>query len=85
MFPKVAGIRVITGRYPPGLLTNTDLEDFIEARVETLNVLNKLSEKDWQRSGRHAIFGPITLREQMAFTTEHDRVHLRQVYKELRG
>jgi small subunit ribosomal protein S2 len=33
MFSKVTGIRVITGRYPPGLLTNTDLEDFIEAKL----------------------------------------------------
>jgi small subunit ribosomal protein S2 len=33
MFSKVTGIRVITGRYPPGLLTNTDLEDFMESKV----------------------------------------------------
>jgi small subunit ribosomal protein S2 len=33
MFSKVTGVRVITGRYPPGLLTNTDLEDFIEAKL----------------------------------------------------
>jgi len=33
MFSKVTGIRAITGRYPPGLLTNTDLEDFIEAKL----------------------------------------------------
>ncbi len=33
MFSKVTGVRVITGRYPPGLLTNTDLEDFMESKV----------------------------------------------------
>ena len=33
LFSKLTGIRVITGRYPPGLLTNTDLEDFIEAKL----------------------------------------------------
>ncbi len=33
LFSKLTGIRVITGRYPPGLLTNADLEDFIEAKL----------------------------------------------------
>lgn len=33
MFSKVTGVRVIIGRYPPGLLTNTDLEDFMESKV----------------------------------------------------
>lgn len=61
------------------------LRAFVTARMETLDALNNLTDEDWQRSGRHAIFGPITLREQMAFMAEHDRVHLRQVYKLLRG
>jgi small subunit ribosomal protein S2 len=33
LFSKLTGIRVITGRYPPGLLTNADLEDFEEAKL----------------------------------------------------
>jgi small subunit ribosomal protein S2 len=33
LFSKLTGIRVITGRYPPGLLTNADLDDFIEAKL----------------------------------------------------
>ena len=33
LFSKATGINVITGRYPPGLLTNADLEDFIEAKL----------------------------------------------------
>ncbi len=59
------------------------LQDFVAARVKTLGALKNLSDEDWHRSGRHAIFGPITLQEQMAFMAEHDRVHLRQVYKRL--
>ncbi len=59
------------------------LQEFIAARVKTLGALRSLKDEDWQRTGRHAIFGPITLQEQMAFMAEHDRVHLRQVYKEL--
>ncbi len=33
MFSKFTGIRVITGRYPPGLLTNPNLENFTEAKL----------------------------------------------------
>ena len=33
LFSKSTGINVIIGRYPPGLLTNADLEDFIEAKL----------------------------------------------------
>ena len=30
---KLTGIQVITGRYPPGILTNSNLETFIEPRI----------------------------------------------------
>lgn len=33
MFEKVTGARVVAGRYPPGILTNSNLENFIEAKV----------------------------------------------------
>ncbi len=33
MFSKVTGVRVFPGRYPPGILTNTNLDNFIEAKV----------------------------------------------------
>ena len=33
MFAKATGIRVFTERYPPGILTNQNLEDFIEAKI----------------------------------------------------
>ena len=32
-FGKVTGIRTIMGRYPPGILTNTALEQFTEAKI----------------------------------------------------
>ena len=60
------------------------LRDFIAARLETIAALEKLSAEDWQRAGRHAIFGPITLLEQLGFVAEHDRVHIRQIYGVLR-
>jgi len=33
LFDKLAGIRVFAGRYPPGILTNPNLERYIEAKV----------------------------------------------------
>lgn len=33
MFGKLTGIRVMAGRYPPGLLTNSDLDTFAEAKL----------------------------------------------------
>ena len=56
------------------------LAEFVAARMETLAVLASLDDVAWQRSGRHAIFGPVTLEEQLGFVAEHDRVHIRQVY-----
>ena len=32
-FSKVANIRAFAGRYPPGILTNSNLEDYIEIKV----------------------------------------------------
>ena len=32
-FSKVTGVRSLTGRYHPGILTNTKLEDFIETKL----------------------------------------------------
>ena len=33
LFGKVTGVKTFPGRYPPGILTNTNLENFIEAKV----------------------------------------------------
>ena len=46
---------------------------------DTWNAL--IEDEDWQRAGRHAIFGPITFQEKMAFMAEYDRVHLGQIFR----
>jgi len=33
MFGKLTGARVFAGRYPPGILTNSNLDNFIEAKI----------------------------------------------------
>ncbi|MBI3242316.1 MAG: DinB family protein [Chloroflexi bacterium] len=55
------------------------LQVFAEARRETLALLDHLTDADWGRPARHAIFGPTTLCELVRFTNEHDRLHLRQM------
>jgi len=63
---------------------NATLREYLTARMETLSALRALKEEDWLRPGRHAIFGPITLEEQLGFMAEHDRVHIRQIFEIIR-
>ena len=56
------------------------LNDFVSARVETLEILKNLSQDDWQRPVQHAIFGPTNLKEIASFIAGHDRLHIRQSY-----
>jgi uncharacterized damage-inducible protein DinB len=54
------------------------LQEFIAARMRLVQILETLSEADWQREARHAIFGPTTLRELVSFIVTHDRSHIQQ-------
>ena len=33
LFSKITGIKVFAGRYPPGILTNPGLDDFVEVKI----------------------------------------------------
>ena len=57
--------------------------DFLDARLELLALLAALSEADWERSARHAIFGPTRLAELVNIIAGHDRLHVRQVLQGL--
>ncbi len=59
------------------------LGDFLQARLETLALLDELKAGDWQRPAQHAIFGPTTLRELFEIIARHERLHLRQIHKTL--
>jgi len=59
------------------------VQDFITARVQTLEIMRNLSDADWQRKARHAIFGPTNLQELTNFMAEHDRLHIRQAQNTL--
>lgn len=59
------------------------LDEFLEARISTLEMLDRLTADDWNRPCRHAIFGPTELREIVHITAGHERLHGRQVYQTL--
>lgn len=59
------------------------LADFIKTRLDLLRLLENLSLEDWDRSARHAIFGPTHLRELVNIIAGHDILHVQQVYKAL--
>ncbi|MFU8771728.1 MAG: DinB family protein [Anaerolineales bacterium] len=61
------------------------LSEFVQARLETLELFNSLSSEDWIRPVRHAIFGPTQLEELAKINAGHDRMHVRQVYQTLKA
>jgi FMN phosphatase YigB (HAD superfamily) len=56
-------------------------QDYLKARLATLNTLNGLSDADWSRKARHSIFGPTTMQELASFMATHDRIHIQQIWK----
>jgi len=59
------------------------LRVFIGSRLELLDMLGTLSPEDWDRSARHAYFGPTHLRELVNIIAGHDILHVQQIYKAL--
>jgi FMN phosphatase YigB (HAD superfamily) len=59
------------------------LSEFTSARIETLEILQDLSEEKWLRSARHAIFGPTNFMEVVGFMGDHDRMHIQQAWNTL--
>lgn len=58
-------------------------EAFTRNRLQMLELLDSLTQEDWQRSARHAIFGPTQLKELVGINAGHDRLHVRQFLKTL--
>ncbi len=59
--------------------------EFAAARVETLSTLQGVEPDVWQRSARHAIFGPTHFLEVVGFMADHDRLHIQQAWQTLRA
>ncbi len=56
---------------------------FAENREQTIQWLQNLHPRDWQRTARHSIFGPTSLLEMAHFTAQHDRLHINQLCQTL--
>jgi hypothetical protein len=50
--------------------------------MELLEILENRIPEDWDRRSRHAIFGPMSMRELVNIIAGHDILHVQQVYKE---
>jgi FMN phosphatase YigB (HAD superfamily) len=59
------------------------LQQFTEARLRMLELLESLQPEDWQRPARHAILGPTNLTELVNIITAHDWLHIQQAQKVL--
>lgn len=57
----------------------------IGIRLKILDLLQKLSPEQWERSARHAIFGPTSLRELVSIHASHDRLHVQQALQVIRS
>lgn len=57
------------------------LNGFLQARLKVLDLLENMPPDSWQRTARHAIFGPTTLQELVAIMAGHDRIHVRQLLR----
>lgn len=53
--------------------------EFVQARVETVQLLTGLDETMWQRQGQHAFFGPTSMHELLNLVVQHDQAHWVQV------
>lgn len=56
------------------------LNEFNDARRETLAMLKNMAEAEWERKARHAIFGPTKFLEVVSFIADHDRMHIQQAW-----
>lgn len=55
------------------------LKQFIQIRMELIELLITLLPKGWICPARHAIFGPTTVKELVSFIATHDRNHIQQI------
>jgi FMN phosphatase YigB (HAD superfamily) len=55
--------------------------DFVEARLELIQIILSFLETDWSRMVQHSIFGPTSVEELVRIISSHDRLHINQVYQ----
>lgn len=53
--------------------------EYSRSRAESVELLEEISLKDWQRPGRHLEFGAVTLQQQASYFAAHEITHLPQL------
>lgn len=59
------------------------LQAYFQARTRLTTALDCLGDCCWERTARHAIFGPTRLFELATFMSTHDRSHIRQIFEQI--
>ena len=59
------------------------LRDFTSTRMQLLEMLSNIQERDWKRPARHSIFGRTDLKELVGMIAGHDRMHIQQLVRDL--
>ena len=57
--------------------------EFMTERLKTIDMIQHITQEDWQRPARHSIFGNTTFLEMAHFTAQHDRLHIEQLCQTL--
>jgi len=60
-----------------------ELNRFVEARAESIELIHALKDPDWSRFRDHPRFGPMIAGDLLAAWCAHDALHLRQLAKRL--
>lgn len=61
----------------------SQMEMFIANRKLLIDQFSSLSKHDFEKTIQHAIFGPTSVLEIFKFISQHDRIHINQIFKVL--
>ncbi len=61
------------------------LEQIAASRADLVRVLSRLSDREWQRTGRHELAGSIVLDHYARHKVVHEAIHLEQIRLALLG
>lgn len=77
--PRLEAAAVWAAQDKDDLSVRDVLTRFHESRRETIARLAGLSLEDWQRTGLHTEFGPVTVLQQASYFAKHERAHQPQI------
>lgn len=82
-WPSIDPVGWAIGRDYQSKDLKTELNRFVEARAESIELLNALADPDWSRFKEHPRFGRMIASDLLAAWCAHDALHLRQLAKRL--